>query len=125
MNSWTKTGANNCNYFELTRGLGSDYPYHGGRFQARTFLPGTHPQLTAVMEALKETVIESGDIDEIVPLRRPDAHARPKWDTMRLKLEFSTACAVALYLSGVEPGPDSVSAAAATRTKTSWASPRR
>jgi 2-methylcitrate dehydratase PrpD len=101
---WTKTGANNCNYFELTRGLGSDYFITEIGFKPVPSCRGTHPQLTAVMEALKGKGVESGDIEEIV-LYGGRMLTRPKWDTM-LEAEFSTACAVALYLSGAEPGPD-------------------
>ncbi|MFH1651927.1 MAG: MmgE/PrpD family protein [Chloroflexota bacterium] len=101
---WTRSGAAAFDYQALTRDLAKDYMVMHVGFKPVPSCRGTHPQLTAVMEALHGETVRPDDITEIA-LFGGRMLTRRKWDTM-IEAEFSTACAVSLYLSGVEPGPD-------------------
>ena len=101
---WTKSGANSCNYPELTRNLGEEYRIMEVGFKPVTACRLIHHSVTAVWKALEGESVKAKDIEEIVLTQAVHMPPTYEWDTM-VQAQFSLPCAVAMSIAGGEPGP--------------------
>ena len=101
---WTRVGANNCDHAELTRGLGKEFRIMDMSVKPVPFCAVVFAPVTAVREALKGEKLRPQDIEEIKLIGIPKLHFT-HWDDM-VQAEFSTPCAIAMAVTGDEPGPD-------------------
>jgi 2-methylcitrate dehydratase PrpD len=102
---WTRSGANSCNYLELTRGLGEKYRIMEVGFKPAASCRFSHHSITAVWKALEGASVKAEDIEEIVLTQVMPMPAAYEWETM-VQAQFSLPCAVALSIAGGEPGPN-------------------
>jgi 2-methylcitrate dehydratase PrpD len=101
---WTRSGANSCNYPELTRDLGEKYRIMEVGFKLASACRYTHPAITAVWKALEGETVKAEDIEEILLTQVMLLTPAYEWDTM-VQAQFSLPCAVAMSIAGGEPGP--------------------
>jgi 2-methylcitrate dehydratase PrpD len=102
---WTRSGANSCNYPELTKDLERQYRIMEIGFKPASSCRFTHHSITAVWKALEGETIKNEDIEEILLTQAMLLPPAYEWDTM-VQAQFSLPCAVAMSIAGGEPGPN-------------------
>lgn len=101
---WTRSGANSCNYPELTRDLGKQYRIMEVAFKPAAACRLTHHSITAVWKALEGEAVKAKDIEKILLTQAMVLPPVYEWETM-VQAQFSLPCAVAMSIAGGEPGP--------------------
>ncbi len=101
---WSRCSATACDYADMTKGLGRDFRIMEMSVKPICFCGVTLAPVTAIREALKGERLDPDEIEEIKLIGIPRLPFK-SWNTM-VEAEFSTPCAVALAVSGDEPGPD-------------------
>ncbi len=101
---WTRCSATHCDHSELTKGLGKEFRVMEMTFKPVCFCAVSFCTVTDVREALKREKQNPKDIEEIKLIGIPKLQFT-HWDTM-VQAEFSLPCAIALAVTGYEPGPD-------------------
>ncbi len=100
----SRVSANRFDLAELTRGLGQEFRIMEMSFKPACFCAVVFCQITAIWDALKGEKINPKDIEEIKITGIPKLEFK-QWENM-VQAEFSSPCAVAMAVSGDEPGPD-------------------
>jgi 2-methylcitrate dehydratase PrpD len=90
-------------YEDLTKGLGETYRIMDVSFKPTPSCRWTHVPITAAWQALEDQPIKAQDISQIV-IRGVERLKRYEWQTM-LDAQFSIPCALALAITGAQPGP--------------------
>lgn len=101
---WTTSGANSCDYTELSEDLGRKYRIMEVGFKPEPSCRLTHHSTTAIKKALEGEVIKAQDVEEIKLAQAILLPPTYEWDTM-VQAQFSLPCAVAMSIAGGEPGP--------------------
>lgn len=102
---WTRSGANSCDYIELTRNLGEKYRITEVGFKPIPSCRFSHQSTTAVLKALEGEALKAKDIEEVTLAQAVLLPPAYEWDTM-VQAQFSLPCAVAMSIAGGEPSPD-------------------
>ncbi len=101
--AWYLAGGEVDNYDILTQGLGKTYRILEVSFKPTPSCRWSHVPITAAWEALENKPVKGEEISEIL-IKGVERLKRYNWETM-LQAQFSIPCAVALAISGEEPGP--------------------
>jgi 2-methylcitrate dehydratase PrpD len=103
LRTWYLIGGKVDNYDELTKGLGESYRIMDMSFKPTPSCRLTHLPITAAWQALEDYPIKAEEIAEIT-VKGVERLKHYEWETM-LDAQFSTPCALAMAISGGEPGP--------------------
>jgi len=101
--TWYLRGGEVDNYDELTQSVGKSYRIMEVSFKPAPSCRWTHPPITAAWEALKGRPVKAEEIAQII-VKGVERLKRYEWEAM-VDAQFSIPCALALAISGEEPGP--------------------